>query len=338
MSGKPFISIIVPVYNTEEYLECCLDSILSQDFTDYELILVDDGSTDGSGAICDRYAKSHAQIRCIHQPNGGHTCARQNGFLASHGDYITFVDSDDWLAPGMYSHMCQIAMETHADIVHCNFTAVMPHKEELCAVPFPPGLYDKKQLIQTVYPSMVYTGVYFKFGIAPRLTNKLFIRSLIEKYLFLVPHDIVVGEDGPVTYGAMLGASSVYFCEESYYYYRSNPTSLCHHMDAGRIAENHTMFETYRHAIDLDGNPAVLRQLQYFYVYQSLLTFVPVFREMCADSREFKRLFLTECVNTDIKEAFAAVPVKDITGIHNKLYAFCVRHKLWWLFRFFLMH
>ena len=127
MSNQPFVSIIVPVYNTEEYLECCLDSILAQDYTDYELILVDDGSTDGSGAICKRYAEEHSQIYYIHQPNGGHTCARQNGFLASRGDYITFVDSDDWLAPGMYSHMCRIERETHSDIVHFNFTAAMPH-------------------------------------------------------------------------------------------------------------------------------------------------------------------------------------------------------------------
>lgn len=338
MSNQPFVSIIVPVYNTEEYLECCLDSILAQDYTDYELILVDDGSTDGSGTICKRYAEEHSQIHYIHQPNGGHTCARQNGFLASRGDYITFVDSDDWLAPGMYSHMCRIARETHADIVHCNFTAAMPHKQELCGVPFPPGFYDKNDLTQSVYPSMVYSGVYFKFGVAPRLTNKLFVRSLIEKYLFLVPHGIVVGEDGPVTYGAMLAASSVYFCEESYYYYRSNPTSLCHHMDAGRIGENHTMFETYRQAIDLAANPGILRQLQYFYVYQSLLTFVPVFRAMRTDSLQFKRLFLEECDNKDIQEAFAVVPVKDITGIHNKLYAFCVRHRLWRLFRFLLAH
>ena len=338
MSDKPFLSIIIPVYNTEEYLTYCLDSILTQDYTDYELILVDDGSTDGSADICDRYAAEHTQVQCFHQPNSGHTSARQNGVRASSGKYITFVDSDDWIAPGMYERMCRAALETESDIVHCNFTAVMPHKEELCSIPFPAGFYDKQKLEQVVYPCMIYTGTYFKFGVAPRLTNKLFRRSLIEKYLFCIPHNIVVGEDGPVTYGCMLEAASVYFCDESYYYYRSNPTSLCHRMDAGRIAENHTMFETYAQVIDTDAHKGILRQLHYFYVYQSLLTYVPVFQTMLSDSATFKRLFLAECNNEYVHEAFAAVPIGDITGTHNKLYAFCVRHKLCSLFNLLLRH
>lgn len=361
MSTVPFLSIIVPVYNTEPYLERCIDSILAQNYQDYELILVDDGSTDNSPAICDRYAADHAQIVCLHQPNGGHTSARQKGVRASHGSYITFVDSDDWIAPAMYGNMCRAAISTGADIVHCNMTAVMPHKEELRDVPFAPGYYDKEALLQTVYPRMIYTGVYFKFGIAPGMVNKLFRRELLEKYLFRIPHDIIVGEDGPVTYGCMLEASSVYFCEESYYFYRSNPGSLCHHMDAGRLKENHTMFDTYAKVMDTTAFPGIGRQLHYFYVYQSLLTYVPVFRTLLnkdsfcepdlspEDSRTAKKddlqncrnikdIFLAECDNPHVKEAFASVPIQDIKGTHNRLCAFCIRHRLYGLFKVLLKH
>lgn len=338
MSNTPFLSVIVPVYNTEAYLECCLDSILAQEFTDYELILVDDGSTDNSAAICDRYASSHTQIRCLHQQNGGHTCARQNGVRASRGSYVAFVDSDDWIAPKMYAHMCRAAKDSGADIVHCNMTAVMPHKEELRDVPFAPGCYDKTQLEQTVYPRMVYAGTFFKFGIAPGMVNKLFRRSLLEKYLFKIPHNIIVGEDGPVTYGCMLEASCVYFCAESYYFYRSNPASLCHHMDAGRLTENHSMFETYAALIDTSAYPCVGRQLHYFYVYQSLLTYIPVFRALLTENDAPKQLFLKECGSPYVKEAFSRVPIKDISGIHNKLYAFCIRHQLYGFFKLLLNH
>lgn len=338
MSANPFLSIVVPVYNTEEYLECCINSILAQEFTDYELILVDDGSTDNSGDICDRYAAEHAHVRCLHQPNGGHTCARQNGVRASCGEYITFVDSDDWISPEMYSHMCRAAQDTQADIVHCNMTAVMPHKKEVRGVPFSAGFYDKSKLEDVVYPYMIYTGTYFKFGIAPGMVNKLFRRSILEKYLFQIPHNIVVGEDGPVTYSCMLEASSVYFCDESYYFYRSNPDSLCHHIDTNRLAENHTMFETYERVIDTAAYPDVLRQLHYFFVYQSLLTYIPVFRTLIRESADFKKIFMAECSNRHIREAFASVPIKDITGTHNRLYAFCVRHRLCRLFMFLLLH
>lgn len=336
MHGNPLLSIIVPVYNTEKYLNRCLDSILAQDFTDYELILVDDGSTDESGTICDRYAADYPQVHCLHQPNGGHTSARQSGVRISRGQYIAFADSDDWVSPVMYSNMCRAARETNADIVHCDFTAVMPHKTKVCSVPFPSGFYDKQQLTKTVYPGMIYFGTYFVFGIAPNLWNKLFRRNILEKYLFRLPHDIVVGEDGPITYACMLEASSVYFCKEAYYYYRSNTSSVSHNIDAKRLSENHTMFDTYTQFIDLSAYPFMQNQLHYFFVYQTLLTFALVFPSMQPECVRFKQLFLTECANPHIRAAFKAIPLKDITGLHNKLYAFCVRHKLYWLFKIIL--
>lgn len=336
MPNQPFLSIIIPVYNAEEYLACCLDSVLAQKFTDYEVLLVDDGSTDYSAQLCDKYAAAHPQIHCLHQANGGHTAARQNGLRASRGQYVAFVDSDDWVAPEMYEHMCTAAKETHAEIVHCNFTAVMPDKKKVCDIPFPPGFYDKAALQEQVYPNMIYFGTFFVFGIAPNLWNKLFRRELLEKYLFQVPHDIVVGEDGPVTYACMLEASGVYFCSEAYYYYRSNADSLCHKINAKRLAENHTMFETYERFIDCRACPSIQRQLSYFFVYQSLLTFALVFRDILSEYGNFKKLFLTECDNPYIRAAFKTVPLKDITGLHNKLYAFCVRHRLACLFRLLL--
>lgn len=337
MSARPFLSIIIPVYNAEKYLPCCLDSILAQQFTDYEIILVDDGSTDRSPAICDEYGAAHPQIHCLHQANSGHTAARQNGLRASSGQYIAFVDSDDWVSPEMYDHMCAAAIDNHADIVHCNFTAVMPEKEKVCGIPFPAGFYDKAKLMETVYPNMIYFGTYFVFGIAPNLWNKIFRRNLVEKYLFQIPHDIIVGEDGPVTYACMLEASSVFFCEEAYYYYRSNADSLCHKMDTGRLRENHSMFETYDRLINQAAYPFVQRQLSYFFVYQSLLTFVLVFQTVLQESGSFRKLFLEECGNPYIEAAFRKVPLKDITGLRNKLYAFCVRHKLAGLFKILLL-
>ena len=102
MPATPFLSIVIPVYNAEKYLACCLDSILAQDYSDYEVILVDDGSTDRCPSLCDAYAAADPRIHCLHQPNSGHTAARQNGVKASRGQYIAFVDSDDWVSPEMY--------------------------------------------------------------------------------------------------------------------------------------------------------------------------------------------------------------------------------------------
>ena len=91
------ISVIVPVYNTEKYLHRCVDSILAQTFTDFELLLIDDGSTDSSGAICDEYAQKDSRVRVFHKENGGVSSARNLGLDKAKGKWVTFVDSDDWI-------------------------------------------------------------------------------------------------------------------------------------------------------------------------------------------------------------------------------------------------
>lgn len=98
----PKVSVIVPVYNAEKYLQECVDSILRQTLADLELILVDDGSTDSSPALCDRYAEQDARVKVIHKPNGRAASARNAGIRAASGDYVAFVDSDDWVSPEMY--------------------------------------------------------------------------------------------------------------------------------------------------------------------------------------------------------------------------------------------
>ncbi len=339
MSETPFLSIIIPVYNAKPYLSSCIDSILKQTWTDYEIILVDDGSTDGSSAVCGEYASRYDHIRCHHQPNSGHTAARQQGYRLSRGQYVTFVDSDDWVAADMYSRMCQAAMDTHADILHCNYIAAMPDCEKNCKSPFPAGFYDKNRLTAEVYPNMIYFGTFFVYGIAPSMCNKIFRRSLLEKHLMRVPHDVVVGEDGLASYSCMLEASSIYFFEESFYYYRSSQESVTHHaMDCKRLSENRIMFDTYRQIIDTVQYPYLEKQLNYFFAYQSLLTFIPVFRQMTECGTNFRQTFMSECENINIRKAFAAIKIGDITGTHNKLYAFCIRHKLYLLFRFMLAH
>ena len=91
----PKISIIIPVYNTENYLHCCIDRILAQTYTDFELLLIDDGSTDKSSKICDEYAEKDSRIRVIHKENGGANAARKLGIEKANGEYVIFVDSDD---------------------------------------------------------------------------------------------------------------------------------------------------------------------------------------------------------------------------------------------------
>lgn len=165
----PFLSIIVPVYNVETYLPACLDSILAQTFTDFEILLVDDGSTDGSPALCNAYAAKDARIRCFHKKNGGHMSARQEGFRQASGAYAAFVDSDDWIDPAMYERMCTAAAKYDADVICCNYTAVTPEKHierrDVCA----PGFYDREELETKIFPVMLFPGHFFHYGVSQPL-------------------------------------------------------------------------------------------------------------------------------------------------------------------------
>ena len=113
------ISILVAVYNVEPYIRRCLDSIIGQTYDDLEIIIVNDGSSDSSGDICEEYAKIDSRIQIIHQPNGGLSVVRNAGLDAATGDYIGFIDGDDYIEPDMYQHLYQVMMQTESDIVQC---------------------------------------------------------------------------------------------------------------------------------------------------------------------------------------------------------------------------
>lgn len=117
----PKISVIIPVYKVEAYLPRCIDSVLAQTLADWEIVLVDDGSPDGSGCICDEYAAKDSRIKVMHQENAGVSSARNAGMDIASGEYLAFIDSDDFIDPGMYEALLQVAQRTNADVVECNY-------------------------------------------------------------------------------------------------------------------------------------------------------------------------------------------------------------------------
>ena len=119
MKKKPLISVIVPVYNVESYLKVCVDSILAQTYENLEIILVDDGSKDSSGKMCDEYAEKDARIKVVHKKNGGVSSARNKGLDVASGEYIGFVDSDDSTKPNMFEILYKNMVTSDADVSVC---------------------------------------------------------------------------------------------------------------------------------------------------------------------------------------------------------------------------
>lgn len=225
---KVQISVIVAIYNTEKYLEQCIESILTQNFNNFELILVDDGSTDGSLSICNHYAKSDKRVKVIHQENSGQVKARKVGLQASVGEYIFFVDSDDWLEPKALKIISKELIKNNADIV--TFDAYFRYSNRCMPVhqSIPTGYFDKQGLMESVYPKMIDSGRFFYFGIYAAMWNKVFRRSIVVPNMINVNEKIKIGEDGVTTFAAFLDAKKVCYLGGQYLYnYRdNNPFSM----------------------------------------------------------------------------------------------------------------
>lgn len=220
------ISVIVPIYNAKAYLPQCIDSLIHQTFTDLEILLVNDGSTDGCAAVCEEYRQKDPRVVVLHRENGGLVSARKEGLKAAKGEYIAYVDADDWIEPDMYRSMYRKMTEEKADIVmcgHCEDTGTAVRK---VLHGIPEGRYGKRELVREVYPRMIVNNGFFEWGIYGGLWDKLFRKECLEAFQYEVDERITIGEDAACIYPCLLNADSVYVMEECFYHYRQTLSSM----------------------------------------------------------------------------------------------------------------
>lgn len=146
---EPKVSVVVPVYNIEKYLLECLESISAQTLKDIQVLLIDDGSTDSSGQICKDFISTHPNFEYYHKENGGTASARNVGLSHARGEYIGFVDSDDWIEPHMFATMFRAAKDADADIVYCKIAGLTDY------VDIPEGIYHKEEICNVIYPAIL---------------------------------------------------------------------------------------------------------------------------------------------------------------------------------------
>ena len=205
MKRNSLVSIIVPVHNTALYLQKCLESIVRQTYRNIEIILVDDGSTDESPQICDFYANSDPRIIVLHQPNSGAVGARKAGIERSCGDYIMFVDSDDWMSPEMCNKLVCKAECSNADVTICDFANVQAGivKRKYCGNIYSPELLLHK-IILYQHPSVLW--------------NKLFKRELAIKSLMNCVVGDDISEDFLANVSCLLSSPTIAYVPELLYY------------------------------------------------------------------------------------------------------------------------
>lgn len=222
---EPLLTVIIPIYNVESYLDKCIESVASQTYKNLEIILVNDGSTDHCGEICDGWAKKDSRIKRLHKSNGGLVSARQAGARAASGDYIAFVDGDDWIEKDMYEALMGTAVSHNPDLVtsglirdYANHSVTEHEKIEA-------GVYEGEQLCRLLH-QVIDTSHFFDSRLNMHITNKVFRRERLLKYQMAVPTDAKVGEDADVVYPYLFESRKIAVSGRCFYHYVMRDDSI----------------------------------------------------------------------------------------------------------------
>lgn len=222
---QELISVIVPIFGIERYVGQCIESILNQTYRNLEIILVDDGSTDRCPEICDLYAGKDDRIKVIHKENGGLVSARKAGVEAANGDFVGYVDGDDWIEPTYYENMLNEILDANADMAVAGFSRDLFDNATKIYNNIKSGTYEGESL-QFLKKNMMSYGAFYKNGISTYVWNKLFKRDIIKKYQALVDNAITIGEDAAVVYPLITECERIVVSDNTDYHYRQREDSM----------------------------------------------------------------------------------------------------------------
>ena len=242
MEKFPLISIIIPVYNVEQYLDECMESVLNQTYANLEVVLVDDGSKDRSPKMCDDYAKKDARVQVIHKENGGPMSACIAGVEKAKGEYFAFMDSDDWVDLTMLEELAKEITGKDKEMVCSNYVIEKASGSIKIKQSMKPGVYDRKAIEEELFPCLLGKEERRIHG---SRCMKLISKRLISENLKFAELNVSMGEDLYLIFLAVLDAERIVVVEDGYYYhYRFVESSLVHkykphmHEEVGRLYDN----------------------------------------------------------------------------------------------------
>lgn len=317
-------SVIVPIYNVEAYLPKCIESVLEQTYTEFELILVNDGSTDHCGKICDNYAARDSRIHVIHKENGGLVSARQAGAKAASGDYVCCVDGDDWIASDYLEKFKQELEKFNPEIICVGMILSYPNRQIEKAIPFQTGFYTRKEIEEKLFPHLIQNenAGYFP----PTLCAKAIKREIYQQMQVSVDPQIKIGEDGACTIPCIYYAQSLSILSDCMYYYRQNEGSMTKEKKAFLWSGPKLITEHLLHQIDCSLYD--FRQQVYRKTAHELFSVVV---------SQFNRKQSYHTIKQDILQNLSipmyreAVENASFSDVRGKLMLFALKYKFLWL-------
>lgn len=323
---KLLFSIVVPIYNVERYLEQCINSILSQTYKSFELILVDDGSTDNCSAICDDYMKRDERVKTIHKLNGGLVSARKTGAMIAEGNYIVCVDGDDWLDKKCLEYYADIIHKNSPDIIVTSAIYAFQNKSKnyINHLTYREGFYDSKDINKELFQLLIQ-GEYANCFV-PNIWGKAYRTDLYKKYQLAVPAEIKIGEDGACTIPCIYHSDSLYIADIVTYYYRQNPLSMTKNKKSFSWEDPETIYKHIQTQIDTsisDFEEQLHRKTAHslFNVAVSQFYRSESYKVIIKDIKEHLQLPLyADCIQK-----------ANFSSFNGKLALFALRHRLYLL-------
>lgn len=219
---KPLFSVLIPVFKIEKYIEECVLSITNQSFSDFEIILIDDGSPDSCPEICERLRKNDSRIKVLHKKNEGVAKARRDGAEIAEGEYIICIDGDDWLKKDCLKTISKAINETHADIVCYGMICDNGREMIPCELPYKDGFYTREDIERVIFPELIQSNCaeYFAPSLCAKAIRKeLFMENVLSNKL------VPIGEDGACVIPCVYHCRSMFVLKECFYNYRYNNAS-----------------------------------------------------------------------------------------------------------------
>lgn len=319
------ISIIVPVYNAEKYLEKCVGSLLHQTYSNLEILLIDDGSKDTSGQLCDEYAKRDTRVQAVHKENGGLISAWKKGVEVSSGQYLCFVDSDDWVDDQMIEEMAEHLTGGDREIVASDYVIERDDgSRQFVWQELPPGEYLKKDMKEKVIPNLLgRESRYVTISRCMKLTSKL----LIEENQKYSNPAVIVGEDTTIMLPALIDCDRLYIMDhKAYYHYLYVRESMVHKYNSGLYENIRLLIQTTQQIVKdkFSGDEQIQRLKQVD--QESVLWMLLVLKNEARGNKEgYRKNILTICRSGEIQDLVRNTPV-TICQSSNKLLYLVMRH------------
>lgn len=263
------LTVVIPLYNQQQYIEQCLKSVLNQNFKDIEVLVIDDGSTDDSFAICNRIAQSDHRVRIIHQENKGLSEARKTGIINCNTEYITFVDADDFILENAYEYALE-AMEKNIDMIFFEIARYYDKNNiKIEHHVLPDGYYDRKRIEQEIYPRLIWDFERNVPGIECSQCVRIVKKEILElTYGKIIDGGFYYGDDVAITYPAHLFINNMQVINHNYYMHRQRGGDIAPYIKKDSFfKETFNLYNYLIHVFSGSNISDIRKQIEYFFMY-----------------------------------------------------------------------